>query len=104
MVEPAATVKIFEHFYFLPIRCGVARVIGTPEVVFGGVFLAGYRKPLTYTAAFVLHAIPTCSTYEQLLSLFKHNHLFVAALSLIAGFAAPWIARGQDRWFIVGRT
>ncbi|MDP3937450.1 MAG: DoxX family membrane protein [Deltaproteobacteria bacterium] len=102
IVEPGATVKIFDHFYFLPIGPGAARVIGAVEVVFALAFLAGYRKTLTYGAAFAMHAISTVSTYKQLLSPFGHNHLFVAALPVLAGFAALWIARDQDRRFILG--
>lgn len=103
IVEPNATVKIFNHFYFLSIGPGAARATGTAEVVFAVAFLAGYRKTLTYGAAFVLHAISTLSTHEQLLSPFGHNHLFVAALPVLAGFAALWIARDEDRRFIMGR-
>ena len=101
MVEPATTVKIFIHFYGLSISPNMAGWIGVLEALLSLAILAGFRKTVTYGSGLVLHAISTLSTYEQLLSPFGQNHLFIAAIPVMAGFLVLFLLRDLDTLWCV---
>lgn len=96
---PDSTVKIFSHFYKTSIAKTTAYFIGALELGLSLVFLAGLWKRWTYGAILLLHAVSTLSTYPQLLSPFGKNHLFIAALPVLAACAALYLLREEDRLY-----
>jgi len=97
LVAPESTVKIFSHFYKTPISTAGAYAVGGLELALSLAFLAGLWKRWTYGAVFVLHGISTFSSYQQLLSPFGKNHLFIAAIQVLAACAALYLLRDQDK-------
>lgn len=96
IVAPDQTVKIFEHFYLLPLPGGLAPVVGAVEAALSLALLAGLWKTWTYGAALGLHTISTLSTWRQLVDPFGENHLFIAAIPVLAAFVALFLLRHQD--------
>lgn len=96
MVAPEQTAKIFQHFYKTPLPVGVAPAVGALEAALSLALLAGLWRTWTYGAALVLHAISTLSTWERLLAPFGENHLFIAALPVLAAFVALFLLRHED--------
>ncbi|MBI4180048.1 DoxX family membrane protein [bacterium] len=96
LVEPETTTKIFGHFYHLTIPANVAVVVGVLECLLSLAIMAGLWKTWTYGLGLALHAVSTISTYEQLLSPFGKNHLFIAALPVLAAFVTLFILRESD--------
>jgi putative oxidoreductase len=96
-----STVMIFKMFYKLPIEVSVATVIGVVECLFGLAFMAGWQKKYVYGLGVVLHGISTLSTYSQLLNPFGKNHLFIAALPVLAGYITLYLLRDEDTFYSV---
>lgn len=102
MVAPEQTAKIFQHFYRTPLPVGVAPVVGALEALLSLAILAGLWKTWTYGAGLALHAISTLSTWRQLASPFGENHLFIAAIPVLAGFVALLLLRREDTLLALG--
>jgi len=102
LVAPESTARIFQSFYSLEISTSVAYVVGVLELFLSLAILAGLWKTATYGAGLVLHGISTLSSYSQLLSPFGSNHLFIAALPVLAGFIALFLLRQHDTKWTLG--
>ena len=96
MVAPESTVKIFGHFYGMTLPEGLAPLVGVAEALLSVAFLAGIWKTLTYGVAILVHGVSTLSTYEQLLHPFGENHLFIAAIPVLAAFVTLFLLRHED--------
>jgi len=53
-------------------------------------------KTLSYGLGLLLHAVSTLATYQELFAPFGANHLFLAALPVLAAFIALFLLRRQD--------
>lgn len=102
IVVPEATVGVFGHFYRLSIGVTAAKAIGGLEALLALAILFGAWKTLSYGLGLVLHAISTLSTWKQLLSPFGDNHLFIAALPVLAAFVTLFMLRDRDTVWTVG--
>jgi len=102
-VVPEGTVKIFAVFYHLSISSGVAYVVGAVEALLSLLIIAGAWKRYTYVVGLALHAISTLSTWKQLLSPFGQNHLFIAAIPVLAAFILLYLFREQDTLWAADR-
>lgn len=96
IAAPEQTAKIFAHFYKTPLPAGVAPAVGVLEALLSLALLGGLWKTWTYGAALVLHSISTLSTWSRLLAPFGENHLFIAALPVLAAFVALFLLRHED--------
>ncbi len=96
IVAPESTVKIFSFFYKIPISVDLSYALGALEIIFSIVFAAGLWKRSIYGLGVILHGVSTLSTYKQLLDPFGQNHLFIAAIPLLAGYIALYLLRDQD--------
>lgn len=96
IVVPEQTVKIFSMFYKTPLTADLAPLVGAAEALLSVAFLAGLWRTWTYGAALAIHTVSTLSTWQQLISPFGQNHLFIAALPVLAGFIALFLLRRQD--------
>lgn len=103
IIVPGMTVDVFAHFYGLMISHDMASVAGVLEILLSLAFLAGVWKTLTYGLALLLHAVSTLATYQELLSPFGANHLFLAALPVLAAFLALFLLRWHDTLWSAGR-
>jgi putative oxidoreductase len=101
-IAPEITVKIFSHFYFLDISDSLVIIIGALELVLSLFIIFGVYKTATYGLGLVIHMVSTVSTYEQLLSPFGKNHLFIAAIPILFAFIALFLLRNFDtKWTLV---
>ena len=99
IVAPESTVAIFEHFYGTSISETIAPLIGVAEAILSVAILVGAWKTVTYGLGLLLHAVSTASSYAQLLDPFGENHLFIAAIPVLAAFVALFLLRRHDtRW------
>lgn len=96
LVAPATTVEVFAHFYGLAVSHGMAYGAGALESLLGLAFLAGLWKTLNYGLGLLLHAVSTLATYQELLSPFGTNHLFLAAIPVLGAFLALFLLRRHD--------
>jgi hypothetical protein len=102
MVAPEQTAKIFEFFYKTPLPVSVAPAVGALEAALSLALLAGLCKTWTYGAALAIHAISTLSTWQQLAAPFGENHLFLAAIPVLAGFTTLFLLRREDTLLAAG--
>jgi uncharacterized membrane protein YphA (DoxX/SURF4 family) len=101
LVAPEGTVRIFQVFYKIPISSSLAYVIGTVEALLSLLIIAGAWKRYTYAIGLALHTVSTLSTWKQLLSPFGQNHLFIAAIPVLAAFLLLYLLRDQDTLWAV---
>ncbi len=102
MVAPEQTAKIFQFFYWTPLPAGFAPAVGALEAALSLALLAGLWKTWTYGAALVLHTISTLATWKQLAAPFGENHLFLAAIPVLAGFVTLFLLRHEDTLLTLG--
>ncbi len=102
LVAPGTTVDVFAHYHGLVISHGVAYAAGVLEILLSLAFLAGLWKTLSYGLGLLLHAVSTLATYQELLAPFGSNHLYLAALPVLAAFIALFQLRRQDTLWNVG--
>ena len=100
ILSPESTLKVFEIFYFMPIGVNAAYVIGVAEVLLSIAIIAGYQKKYSYGLGLILHGISTLSTWKQLIDPFGKNHLFIAALPVLAGFITLYLLRDKDKLWV----
>lgn len=96
LIAPATTVEVFAQFYGLIVSHGMVYATGALEILLGLAFLAGLWKTLSYGLGLLLHAVSTLATYHELLSPFGANHLFLAAIPVLAAFIALFLLRRHD--------
>ncbi len=96
LVATETTISVFAHYYAFSISTPVTYAAGFLEILLSLAMLAGLWKTITYGLGLLLHAISTLVTYEQLLSPFGENHLFIAGLPVLAAFIALFLLRRQD--------
>jgi len=101
LVAPEQTVKIFSHFYGTSLSPGLASLVGVAEGLLSLAFLAGLWRSWSYGAALAIHTVSTLSTWQRLLSPFGENHLFIAAIPVLAGFVALFLLRYEDVLFSI---
>jgi len=107
LVAPHTTAAIFVHYYGLDVvPGGLVYGAGLLEIVLSLVILAGIWKTLSYGLGLALHAISTLVTYRELLSPFGENHMYLAAVPVLAGFVTLFLMRRHDvLWNLgAGRT
>lgn len=101
IVAPEQTANIFAHFYKTPLPVGVAPAVGVLEAALSLALLAGLWRTWTYGAALAIHTVSTLSTWQKLLSPFGENHLFIAAIPVLAAFVALFLLRHEDELLAV---
>lgn len=100
VLAPEKTVGIFSHFYMMEISPEIAMALGVPQILLSVAIIAGLWKTYSYGAGMIIHGISTLSTYEQLLNPYEGgNHLFAAAVPVLAAFIALFMLRDKDRLF-----
>ena len=96
LVATETAVKVFADFYGLSISISTTYAVGILEILLSLAILAGAWKTIAYGLGLAFHAISTLVTYEQLLSPFGDNHLFLAGIPVLAAFIALFLLRRQD--------
>jgi putative oxidoreductase len=104
-VNPAHTIGVFEHFYFIKgMSTGAAYVVGTLQAIVVLGFAIGFLKRITYGLVFLMHLISTVSSYEVYLDPWAiPNILFWAAWPMLAAAFALYYLRDQDTLLAVER-
>jgi len=103
-VNPGHAAKVYESFYFIAgLESVLMYAIGAAEMVLLLLFLAGYKKTLTYGAILILHAVSTLSSFNQYLAPFEGpNLLFFAAWPMLAACFTLFLLRDQDKMLSLG--
>ncbi len=103
-VNPGHAAKVYESFYYMAgLESVVMYAIGAAEMVLLLLFLAGYKKTLTYGAVLILHAVSTLSSFNQYLAPFEGpNLLFFAAWPMLAACFTLFLLRDQDKMLSLG--
>ncbi|MBA6293890.1 hypothetical protein H4J58_06865 [Colwellia sp. MB3u-70] len=102
-VNPAHSIKIFEHFYKISgLNDIMAYGLGALQLILVFAFLFGIKKRLSYGLIFLMHAGSTLSAYAQYIDAFN-NLLFFAAWPMLAACAALYLLRDADTKFTLGK-
>ncbi|MFT6194227.1 MAG: hypothetical protein ACJASU_001126 [Cognaticolwellia sp.] len=102
-VNPAHSIKIFEHFYKINgLNDIMAYVLGSLQLILVIAFLFGIKKRLSYGLIFLIHAGSTLSAYALYIDAFN-NLLFFAAWPMLAACAALYLLRDADTKFTLGK-
>lgn len=96
LVTPEGAVAIYQFFYHVSITTEIAYVIGAFELLLSLAIMAGFLKTYSYGLGLLLHATSTIASYQQLLNPFGGNHLYIAAIPVLAGFITLFLMRHQD--------
>ncbi|MEM8721202.1 MAG: DoxX protein [Cyanobacteria bacterium P01_G01_bin.39] len=103
IIKPETTQKIFAKFYMMEISPTIAIGIGVLQTLLVLAFMAGLFKIWTYGAILGMHAVSTISTFRELLSPYEAiNHLFWAAVPLLAALIALFLLREEDLLLTIG--
>lgn len=99
LVAPDIAASVYADFYGISASTALIYAAGALEAVLGAAVLLGAWKTLSYGLALAVHAVSTLATYRELLAPFGANHLFLAALPVLAGFVTLFLLRRYDvRW------
>ena len=71
-------------------------VAGVLEIALAMAILAGLWRTWSYGLGLVVHLVSTLATYRELLTPFGDNHMYLAALPVLAGFACLFLLRQRD--------
>lgn len=96
LVAPDVAAGVYAGFYGMNASTALIYAAGALEAVLGAAVLLGAWKTLSYGLALAVHAVSTLATYRELLAPFGANHLFLAALPVLAGFVALFLLRRYD--------
>lgn len=98
VISPEITQKVFSRFYLLEISPTFAVAIGIVQTSIVLAFMVGLFKIWTYGLILGMHGVSTLSTYKELLNPYQPpNHLFWAAVPLLAALTALFLLREEDR-------
>ena len=97
LIAPEVTQRIFARFYMMQIPIAASYAIGILQTLIVLAFMAGLFKIWTYGAILGIHAVSTLSTYKELLNPYEPpNHLFWAAVPVLAAITALFLLRKED--------
>lgn len=96
LVAPEGAMAIYQFFYHVRITTEIAYVIGAFEFLLSLAIMAGCLKTYSYGLGLLLHVTSTIASYQQLLNPFAGNHLYIAAIPVLAGFITLFLIRRQD--------
>ena len=103
LIYPEITQKVFSRFYTIEISPAVSYGVGILQTIIVLAFMAGLFKTWTYGLILGMHAVSTLSTYKELLNPYQPpNHLFWAAVPLLAALVALFLVRKEDKLFTLG--
>ena len=103
LIYPEITQKVFSRFYMIEISPAVSYGVGILQTIIVFAFMAGLFKTWTYGLILGMHAVSTLSTYKELLNPYQPpNHLFWAAVPLLAALVALFLVRKEDKLFTLG--
>ena len=103
LVAPHTAAAIFMHYYGLnAVPEALVYGAGLLEITLGLAILGGIWKTLSYGLGLALHAISTLVTYRELLSPFDENHMYLAAIPVLAGFVTLFLLRRHDVLWSLG--
>ena len=103
LIYPEITQKVFSRFYMIEISPAVSYGVGILQTIIVLAFMAGLFKTWTYGLILGMHAVSTLSTYKELLNPYQPpNHLFWAAVPLLAALVALFLVRKEDKLFTLG--
>ena len=105
IIYPEVTQRIFQKFYFLSISNTISVGIGIIQTLIILIFLVGLFKTFSYGALLGMHLVSVLSTYKQLLNPYAPgNHLFWAAVPVLAAMIALFLLRDEDQWLTLNRS
>ncbi|HUF35070.1 MAG TPA: DoxX family membrane protein [Gemmatimonadales bacterium] len=98
-VVPENTVGIWGHFYGIAVPAELGYLFGAAEIALAACLFLGILRTPAYGAALALHAVTVVVTWRQLLDPWGDpvNHLFIAGVPILGGFAALFLLREWDR-------
>ena len=97
IINPEITQRVFSRFYFIEISPSISIIVGIVQTLIVLAFMAGLFKLWTYGAILGMHAVSTLSTYKELLNPYEPpNHLFWAAVPLLAALITLFLLREED--------
>ena len=103
LIYPEITQKVFSRFYMIDISPTISYGVGILQTIIILAFMAGLFKTWTYGAILGMHAVSTLSTYKELLNPYEPpNHLFWAAVPLLAALVALFLMRKEDKLLTLG--
>ena len=103
-VVPQNTTDIWTYFYGVPVPQALGYLFGAVEIALAACLFLGLFRTLAYGAATALHAVSVIVSWRQLVDPWGDpmNHLFIASLPVLGGFAALFILRRYDRGLLEG--
>ena len=102
IIAPELTQRVFQRFYFLEINPTASVILGIIQTLIVLMFMLGLFKTLSYGALLGMHTVSVLSTYQQILNPYQPpNHMFWAAVPVLAALVALFILRHEDRLFTI---
>lgn len=96
LVATQTAASIFAQYYGLSVSNALVSVAGALEIALALTILVGLWRTWSYGLGFVVHLVSTLATYRELLAPFGDNHMYLAALPVLAGFACLFLLRQRD--------
>lgn len=103
LVAPEIAINTVSQFYFLDINTSFVMIIGGILLALSLLIILGMYKTITYGLGLLIHIISMVATYEQLLSPFGKNHLFIASIPIFFSFLALFLLREFDTKLSLGK-
>lgn len=109
LIKPEGAVGIFGYFYGMEISTNISVALGIVQTIIVICFLVGFMRRLSYGLVLLMHAVSTLATWKHLVDPFglylleSPQHLFFAAVPVLAGTWLLYALRDQDTYSLEAR-
>ena len=105
-VNPDHAALVFANFYAIDgLTATFSYLVGAVQLIIICAFLAGYMKPYTYGAIFLMQLVPTLASFGNYLQPWAgSNLLFFAAWPMLAATFALFLLKSEDTMLSVSNT
>ena len=103
IVVPESAIRVGQHFYGVAPTVGTTIMVGVAEALLALALLFGMWRRWSYGLAILIHAVSVGSTWRQLLTPYAGtNHLFIAAVPVLAALVLLYLLREWDTYSVGG--
>jgi uncharacterized membrane protein YphA (DoxX/SURF4 family) len=104
LLVPQSAIRIAQHFYGVALSGAAVDAAGAAETLLALGLLGGVYRRFTYGIAVIVHAVPVIATWRQLFHPWARegNHLYIAAVPVLAAFILLYLLRDWDAYSIEG--
>lgn len=99
IISPETSAALFARFYYIDLYPSVVMIIGALQLALSLLFMLGIYKNITYGLGLAIHIIATVGAFQEIMSPFGSDILYVSYIPILCSFITLFLLRQMDnRW------